>query len=129
MQDALSTAFIDARTLGIETWPILGLQTWEGKVVEVDGDFIAAELTPMNGKGARTILRTDFRTDSLDLGDHVLVAGDLFYMTSRKVRVRGRLSTSYSLQIRRPGNWTEADLAEIRARTQARIEMLNENAE
>ena len=47
MQDALSTSFIDARTVGIETWPIHGLLTWEGKVVEVGKEIFIAELTSL----------------------------------------------------------------------------------
>lgn len=129
VQDALSTSFIDARTVGIETWPIHGLLTWEGKVVEVGKEIFTAELTSLDEQSKTSVLRADFRIDALDLGDHAAAVGDLFYMTARKVRIRGRLSTSYSLQIRRPGNWTDADVADIRSRTRARLQLLEDNVE
>lgn len=129
LQDVLSTPFIDVRMVGIESWPITGLQMWEGRVVDVADEYFTAELTSMSDDATTGPLRADFRNDSLELADRSVAVGDLFYMTSRKVRTRGRLGTSYSLQVRRSGNWTEADVAEIRDRTRARLEMLNKNVE
>jgi hypothetical protein len=129
LADAISTPFVDVRTIGLETWPINGLRTWEGKIVEVDGDYFTAELTPTNVEGSPAVLRSDFRSDNLQSSDHVVAVGDLFYLTARKVRTKGRIRTSYSFQLRRTGSWTEAELAQVRARTQARLRMLNENVE
>jgi hypothetical protein len=128
MKDAFSTSFIDTRAVGIQTWPIKGMEKWEGRILEIDGDIFTAELTPLDNDD-RTTLVSEFRTKVLEAGDQDIQPGDLFYMTARPVRIRGLLTTSYSLQIRRPGNWTAKDLREILDRTRQRLEMLKDNVE
>lgn len=128
MEDALSIPFIDVKAIGVQTWPIRGTEKWEGRILEVDRDIFTAELTPLDGDDRATLV-SEFRTKVLEAGEQGIQPGDLFYMTARPVRIRGLLTTSYSLQIRRPGNWTPKDLSEIRERARQRLEMLKDNVE
>jgi len=128
IEEALKAPFVDVDAIGIQTWPIRGMQKWEGRILEVDQDIFTAELTSLDTDDKTTII-TEFRTKVLEAGDGGLYPGDLFYMTARPVRIRGLLTTSYSLQIRRPGNWTPKDIDDIKERTRNRLEMLKDNVD
>jgi hypothetical protein len=127
-KDALSTQFIDIRGIGKETWPIKGMQKWEGRVLEVDDDIFTAELKPLQGDTSST-LTTEFRTRVLDTGDERLEPGDVFYVTVRPVRKRGLMTTEYSLHLKKPGNWTASDVAQIQERADNRFRNLMDNVE
>jgi hypothetical protein len=129
VDEIMRNPLIDPRSIGVETWPINGLRTWEGLVIEISGRTFSADITPLSEKGGGTPLRTDFSIDALDGEDKNVAAGDLFYLIARRVRVHHRLTTSYSLQLRRTGRWTATDLAEIEANKNAILNMLRENAE
>lgn len=129
MNDAIGAPFIDVRTLGVETWPLGGIRSWQGTIVEVDRDIFTAELISLDSDAETSKLRADFRMDALDTDDRVPVAGDLFYLIAQQVRIRDRLRTVYSLQLRRSGSWTKADVEDIRARVRQRLTTLSENVE
>ena len=128
VENAMSTPFVDLRTLGTQTWPIHGTQKWEGRILEVDNEFFSAELTSLAGPENDTLI-SEFRTKHLETDGQKIQPGDLFYMTARQVRLRGLLTTSYSLQLRRPGNWTAADVHDIKERARRRFEMIQDNVE
>lgn len=128
INQAFSSPFIDVKSIGLQTWPIKGMQKWEGRVTEIDGEVFSAELTPLDADD-ETVLVSDFRTKVLEIGESALQTGDRFYLTARPVRLRGLLVTTYSLQLRKPGNWTVKDISDIRERTRSRLEMLRDNVE
>jgi hypothetical protein len=128
MEDAFATPFIDVHTIGKETSPIHGLRRWEGRVIEVGGDIFTAELTPLDDE-AKIVLRAEFRVGQFDEEDRNVQEGDLFYVTAKTIRSRGRLRTSYSLHLRHLGRWTQTEVDEINERTQQRLNMLRENVE
>jgi hypothetical protein len=127
MRDVLATPFVDMRTLGVETWPLGGLRRWEGEIVDIDGGIFTAELTSLDLESDAPKLRADFRMDVIEAPDHTVAVGDLFYLTSQKVRARGILRTAYTLQLRRAGKWTAADIEDIHERAQQRLEALGED--
>jgi hypothetical protein len=129
VDDAISTPFIDARSVGVDTWPIRGTQKWEGKVVEVKDGIFTVELTPLGPGDDRKNLTAEFKTKVLEDRADSLQAGDIIYVTSQEVRMRGLLKTSYAFHVRRPGNWTESDLRDIRERALKRLQLLEENVE
>jgi hypothetical protein len=128
IEEALSSPFIDSKAIGVQTWPITGMQKWEGRVLEVDGEIFSAELTPLDTEDDEVLI-SEFRTKALEAGEVGIQPGDLFYVTARPVRLRGLLVTMYSLQPRRRGNWTVRDVDEIQKRIQSRLEMLRDNVE
>jgi hypothetical protein len=125
----MTSSVIDPRSVGFETWPITGLQTWEGAVVEVSAATFTADIVSVGDDAEKAPLRAEFSIDALDTDDRDVGVGDLFYLTARKVRTRGRLRTAYSIQLRRTGKWTAADIADIEAKRRAIFDMLRENAE
>lgn len=129
VDDAISTPFIDARSVGVDTWPIRGIQKWEGKVVEVKDGIFTVELTSLGPGDDRRNLTAEFRTKVLEDRADSVRTGDIIYVTSQEVRMRGLLKTSYAFHVRRPGNWTESDLRDIRERTRKRLQLLEENVE
>jgi len=127
IDDAELTSFIDIKSLGVDSWPILGVEKWEGKVIEVDNEIFTAELKPLGSKDRATPLTSEFRMKVFE-GKRV-EPGDTFYLTAQDVRLRGLLITAYSFHIRKPGNWTVSDLDDIQARTRQRLELLKDNVE
>jgi hypothetical protein len=129
IDDAMSTSFIDTRSVGVNTWPIRGVHKWEGKIVEIGDAVFTVELTPLAQDDDQIVLTAEFRTKLLrDQSDSVQL-GDIVYVTSQEVRVRGFLTTNYALHVRKPGNWTEADLRDIRERVRKRLQLLEDNVE
>jgi len=77
LKEALSSSFIDVKAVGIQTWPLKGMQKWEGRVLEVDGDVFSAELTPLETDDDE-VLVSEFRTKALETGEAGIQPGDLF---------------------------------------------------
>jgi hypothetical protein len=90
---------------------VAGLKTWSGRVVTVDGDIFTAEISPIDHTGPTVF--ADFRTHLLssqtDSGEAAI--GDIFYLTVRMIRDRGRLvSSTSSLRLQRVGYWQQEEL-------------------
>jgi hypothetical protein len=129
LQDALYSPTIDLRDIGRETWLLGGVQSWEGQILEIEDGIFTAELTSREADSGSERLRAEFRVDALDTSDRAsLAVGDLFYVTSMRVRDRGVLRTKYSLQLRRAGKWTDSDIEAIRSRVRQRLEALGDDS-
>lgn len=86
---------------------VAGLESWTGRIVELENDVFTAELQPSEG-GTRVL--ADFDKSSL-AGEPVVSVGDVIYVTVRTVVARsGHLSRTSSVRLRRVGNWTAADI-------------------
>jgi len=127
IDDAMSTSFLDVKSLGVDSWPIRGVEKWEGKVIDVDDQIFTAELIPLGSKGEYSPLTSEFRMKVFE--GKAVGPGDTFYLTAQEMRVRGLLITAYSFHIRKPGNWTASDLRDINERTQKRLQLLIDNVE
>jgi hypothetical protein len=127
--DAISTSFIDASSVGVDTWPIRGIQKWEGRVIEVKDGIFTVELTSLGLGDDRRNLTAEFRTRVLEDRSKSIQTGDIIYVTSQEVRMRGLLKTSYAFHVRKPGNWTESDIRDINERVRKRLQSLEDNVE
>lgn len=89
---------------------ITGMHKWSGRIVNLDEGIFTAELTPLDHEGPAVL--ADFELADLDADDpESVTAGDLFYLSVRTVRDRGRRVTRTSnLLLRRLGSWSLEDL-------------------
>lgn len=95
---------------------VIGMEKWEGRVVEIDGDLFTAELVSLDSNSA--IVFADFDLDVLTPSDREgLSVGDTFYLTVRTISDKGLRTRTSSVRLRRLGAWAEQDL--IRARADA----------
>jgi len=86
---------------------ISGLETWSGRVVDVNSEFFSAELVPV--ASGPTVL-ADFERSLLPPSES-MEKGDVVYVTSRTVLGRGGYPTrTSSVRLRRLGNWTEDEV-------------------
>ncbi len=128
LEDAIRAPLVDPKSIGRETSLLGGVQTWEGQILEIDDGIFSAELVALDRASPSEKLSADFRVDALDAADRAIVAvGDLFYVTSLRVRDRGLLRTKYTIQLRRGGKWTAADIDQIRSRVRQRLEALGDD--
>lgn len=128
IQDLLRRTSVRPDIISSKTPKVTGIQKWEGRILEVDGDVFTAELTPMD-ENAPTIVG-DFEVALLDNDpDEEVVAGDTFYLTVRTVRDRGAPTRTSSLRRRRLGRWSEEELSNVRARARKRLESFKDYAD
>jgi len=101
---------------------VTGMQKWDARVVDVDGDVVVLELQPPDS-GPR--LLADF---SMELfGDDEARVGDLAYVTVRTVRgAHGYPHRTSAVRLRRVGKWNEGDAATIDARAKDAKEKLEQ---
>jgi hypothetical protein len=100
---------------------VVGMQKWEGRVVEVDDDVFSAEIVPTDDGGP---VLADFSRDAID-PDEALAPGDLIYVSVRTVRGRGNLRTkTSSVRRRRVGRWSADEVEAQRERARVRLERI-----
>jgi len=94
---------------------VADLETWSGRVADIDGEVFMALLTS-NGSGAH--LTAEF--DVAQIGEHEeLAVGDLIYVTVRTVLSRtGYPMKTSSVRLRRLGRWTARELETVAQRAQ-----------
>lgn len=93
---------------------ITGMQKWDGRIVELSDDLFTVELRPADGG---TVLWADFETELLGPDAARVAEGDLVYVTVRTVETPGRHpSRTASVRLRRIGQWTGDEVADIRRR-------------
>lgn len=93
---------------------VIGMEKWEGRVVEIDSDFFTAELIPLGSGSA--VAFADFDLDVLTPGDQKgLAVGDTLYLTVRTISDRGLRTRTSSVRLRRLGAWAEEDLTRLHA--------------
>ena len=92
---------------------VADLETWSGRVTEVDGEVFSAELTSL---ASASILSAEF--DVEQVGQHEdLKVGDLIYVTVRTVLSRtGYPVKTSSVRLRRLGRWTARELEAVAER-------------
>jgi hypothetical protein len=127
IDDALARPLVNENPLGIKAWPIDGMKKWEGRVLEVEEKTFSAELSAVDEDWPPVV--ADFRINLLEVENSTVQPGDAFYLTVRRVRLASGVVTTSSLRLRRLGNWTQDDLAEIKVRAQRRAAMLEANAD
>jgi hypothetical protein len=92
---------------------VSGLDSWTGKITEIEGDVFTAELVP--DRDGQTVL-ADFTRDQI--GNEVVEVGDIVYLTVRMVRgFSGYTNRTSSIRLRRLGAWTreEVEAQKVRA--------------
>ncbi|MEE6137731.1 hypothetical protein SKC41_15505 [Mycobacterium sp. 050128] len=100
-------------------FPIMGMQKWEGRVLDVDDDLISVELVP-SGEGP--VVTADFARHRLDEED--VRPGDVVYVTARTIRGWGGPTYTSSIRLRRLGKWTEAEIADQAQRAKEEVKEL-----
>lgn len=98
---------------------ISGFHKWEGRVVELDGEVFTAEITSLDPGKDLSPVYADFELDLLK--PDVVEVGDVVYITARMVNVGQGFSPSktLSVRLRRIGNWTESEVAQIAEKAHA----------
>jgi hypothetical protein len=92
---------------------VVGLKRWTGLILEIAHDLMTVELTPTDHEGPR--FHAEFELSLLAPDDEVAGPGDIVYLTTRYVRAKSGYSTvTTELRLRRTGQWSEREVAEIR---------------
>jgi hypothetical protein len=100
---------------------IVGLKKWIGVVQAVEDGIFTAELSPIDHEGPAFL--ADFDLELLAPDEEAVQAGDVVYLTTRYVRAaKGYNTATTQVRLRRPGLWTQEEVAEIQksARRDAR---------
>lgn len=104
---------------------VADLDKWEGLILEMDGELMTAELTPLNRTGP--CLVADFQTGLLGDDARVAEPGDVFYLTVRTVKDgSGYPTRTEQLRLRRLGIWTEEDVSRLRTQAAKRTEQIED---
>jgi hypothetical protein len=91
-----------------EVRPILGMNKWEGRIIEIEDGLFSAELTPLDHEGPTLV--ADFDLKLLAPDDTLVRPGDVVYLTVRTVREFGYVTTTSGLRLRRVARWSESEL-------------------
>lgn len=104
---ALAEIDRDKRPFTPETIRVSGLESWTGRVLDLDEDLFTAELVPASGGPS---VYADF--DRAQLGpERDLSVGDVVYVTVRMVKGPGGYPNRTSaIRLRRLGNWTSEEV-------------------
>jgi hypothetical protein len=95
-----------------EKTPVLGVEKWQGRVLEINDDIMTTELTPL-GDGPTLVADFDILLLDPPPDGVAVVVGDFFYLTVRTVaRIGGKTRTS-SLRPKRVGHWTPEEIEDI----------------
>jgi hypothetical protein len=106
----------------VEPKAIIGLRKWQGRVLEVDGDVLTAELRPLDPAEDSATVHAYFDLDQLSPDQSEVGPGDAFYLTVRIVgEGSGLRTTTSSLRLRRLGRWSESEIEEIGDRARSRL--------
>lgn len=104
---------------------VTGLERWEGKITDIDGDTFTAELFPIEREGMP--ITADFDLDLLGSDAATVVPGDVFYLTVRTVREQGKRPTrTENLRLRRLGRITHEEVQSAYAKADAMMERLEQ---
>jgi hypothetical protein len=104
---------------------ITGLDKWEGKVLEVEGDIFTAELYPIDREGIP--ITADFDLGLLGSDAATTVPGDVFYLSVRTVKAFGmRPTRTENLRLRRLGRITPEEVQAAYAKADALMERLEQ---
>jgi hypothetical protein len=104
---------------------ITGLDKWEGKVLEVDGEIFTAELYPIDREGMP--ITADFDLELLGSDAATIVPGDVFYLSVRTVKVQGtRPTRTENLRLRRLGRITTDEVHAAYVKADALLERLEQ---
>jgi hypothetical protein len=91
---------------------IVGLKKWIGVVQGIEEGIFTAELSPIDHEGP--VFLADFDLELLAPDEEAVEAGDVVYLTTRYVRAAQGYSTATTqVRLRRPGLWTQEEVAEI----------------
>lgn len=104
---------------------VTGLDKWEGKILEIDGDTFTAELYSIGSEGMP--ITADFDLELLGSDAANVVPGDVFYLLVRTVKGPGRRpARTESLRLRRLGRITPEEIQAVYARADALMEHLEQ---
>jgi hypothetical protein len=104
---------------------VTGLDKWEGKVLEIDGDIFTAELYPIDREGSP--ITADFDLELLGSDAATIVPGDVFYLSVRTVKAFGmRPTRTENLRLRRLGRVTREEVQAAYAKADALMERLEQ---
>lgn len=118
---ALAQLGSNERPFSPEWVRVSGLESWTGRVLEIDDELFTAELVPTAG-GQKVV--ADFNRSLLG-NERDLVAGDFVYVTVRMVRGPGGYpNRTSSIRLRRLGNWTPEEISSQNARAEATAQEL-----
>jgi hypothetical protein len=91
---------------------VVGLKRWTGLILEIADDLLTVELTPTDHEGPR--FHAEFDLSLLAPDEAEAQPGDIVYLTTRFVQAASGYSTATTqLRLRRPGKWSEMEVAEI----------------
>lgn len=100
--------------LQVPAGSITGMEKWHGRIVEVSEGYFTADLRPASA-GPRVL--ADFELSLLGPDAEVADTGDVVYVTVRTVRgAAGSLHRTAAVRLRRMGQWSAEEVAEIEAR-------------
>jgi hypothetical protein len=104
---------------------VTGLDKWEGKILEIDGDTLTAELYPIDREGVP--ITADFNLELLGSDAATAVPGDVFYLSVRTVKAPGmRPTRTENLRLRRLGRITPEEVQAAYAKADALMERLEQ---
>jgi hypothetical protein len=124
--------------IGVSTWStsppqirpvgparITGLDKWEGKVLEVEGNVFTAELYPLDRESVP--ITADFDLELLGSDAYRIAPGDVFYLSVRTVKAFGlRPTRTENLRLRRLGHITPEEVQAAYAKADALMERLEQ---
>jgi hypothetical protein len=114
-----------ARVSHIGPSRITGLDKWEGKVLEVEGEIFTAELYPIDREGMS--ITADFDLELLGSDAAAIVPGDVFYLSVRTVKVPGaRPARTENLRLRRLGRISAEEVQTAYAKADVLMERLEQ---
>jgi hypothetical protein len=94
---------------------VTGLKKWVGIIRDIDDGMFTAELSPIDHEGPDML--ADFELELLASDASLVTPGDVVYLTTRYVK--DRLSypiATTQIRLRRLGQWSDGELAEIKRR-------------
>jgi hypothetical protein len=104
---------------------ITGMDKWEGKILEVEGDIFTAELYPIDREG--TPITADFDLELLGSDAATIAPGDVFYLSVRTVKSYGmRPARTENLRLRRLGRITTEEVQAAYAKADTLMERLEQ---
>jgi hypothetical protein len=104
---------------------VTGLDKWEGKILEIDGDTFTAELYPIDREGMP--ITADFDLELLGSDIAIAAQGDVFYLAVRTVKAPGmRPIRTENLRLRRLGRITPEEVQAMYVKADALMERLEQ---
>jgi hypothetical protein len=104
---------------------VTGLDKWEGKIIEIDGEIFTAELFPVDREGMP--ITASFKLELLGSDAVAVVPGDVFYLSVRTVKAPGmRPELTENLRLRRMGRFTPEEVRAVYEKADALLERLEQ---